>query len=209
MKKVFLSLLLLFFSISAYAEESLHNAVMNDEKIIYTESDASWVKESASANGDFILKKTLVEGVGSHSIYRYNDDSLAFALATEYEFVCNGKLVIVDNNLLKYYKLIYDGEQFLQVELTEEELKEIFPEAEIFKISQIDSDNKIWLHKPFLKTKTLILVNDTEKFFHKFSTKSKNIQDPEIRGLITISKYGRIKFTHFGERNGKIIFYIR
>ena len=67
----------------------------------------------------------------------------------------------------------------------------------------------MWIHKPIFKKKTFILVNDTDRFFHRITCKSKNTQDPEIKGLFTISRYGIIRFTHFGERDGKLTFYIR
>ena len=125
------------------------------------------------------------------------------------QIINKGKLVVIDNNQLKYSKIIFNGENFEQIPLTDEEINEIFPNAEIFKTSWIDSDNKMWLHKPLFKKRNLILVNDTDKSFYKLSTKSKNVQDPEIRGLITINKYGIIRFKHFGERDGKITFYVR
>ena len=67
----------------------------------------------------------------------------------------------------------------------------------------------MWLHKPLFKKKTILLVNDTDRYFHKITCKSKNIQDSEIKGLITIPRYGIIRFTHFGKHKGKLTFYIR
>ena len=60
------------------------------------------------------------------------------------ELISGNNLIVVDNNLLKYYKLEYDFGEITQVELTESEIKEVFPQAEIFKLSQIDADNKVW-----------------------------------------------------------------
>lgn len=208
MRKVFFILLSFLISTSVFAEEKVHNAILNNDKVAYSQSNSSWSLDNFD-NEKIILVKELNEGTGSCSIYNYEDGTLAFALATDYELINNGKFIIIDNNLLKYYKLIYNGENFEQVLLTDEEIKEIFPEAEIFKISWIDSDNRTWLHKPFSKQRTLILVNDTDRCFHKLNTSSKNVQDNEIAGLISINRYGRIKFSHFGERDGKLIFYIR
>jgi len=208
MKKVFLITFLLLFCNPLFANENSHNAIFNNDKIIYSKINSIWSKKDNGADR-IVLIKQLNEGTGSCSIYNYEDGSLAFALATDYELLNNGKLIIIDNNLLKYYKIIFNGENFEQVLMTDEEIREAFPQAEIFKLSWVDSDNKIWIHKPFLKQRNLILVNDTERCFHKIETKSKNVQDSEIKGLIRINKYGRIKFSHFGERDGKLVFYIR
>ena len=59
------------------------------------------------------------------------------------------------------------------------------------------------------KNKTVLLLNDTDRFFHRFECKSKNSQDEDVKNLITFSRYGMYKFKHFGERNGKIVFLIR
>ena len=67
----------------------------------------------------------------------------------------------------------------------------------------------MWIHKPLFKNKKILLVNDTDRYFNKISCKSKNIQDSKIKGLITISRYGIFKFKHYGQRDGKLIFYIR
>lgn len=212
MKKVLLSLLLLGLSSFAFAEEiteeNPHNLIRHNDRIFYSELNNTWHTEPLDEESQ-VLNKTLYEGAGSYSTYYKEDETLAFALATDCELIHNGKLIIVDNNVLKYYKLEYNNGFIEQIELNELELKDIFPQAEIFKLSQIESDNKIWLHKPFRKKRTLLLINDTDKFFHGITCKSKNIQDAEIKGLITISRYGIIRFTHFGEYKGSLTFYIR
>lgn len=208
MKKVLLSLLLFSFSSTVFADNNTLNLIKNEDKVFYSQENSIWLKEPET-NNEQILTKTLFEGAGSYSIYNKEDGSLAFALATDCELINNGKLIIVDNNILKYYKLEYNDGSIEQIELTDEEIQGVFPEAEIFKLSQIESDNKIWLHKPFRKERTLILVNDTDKFFHGINCKSKNVQNPEIKGLIKISRYGIIRFTHFGEYKGSLTFYIR
>ena len=60
-----------------------------------------------------------------------------------------------------------------------------------------------------LKNKTILLVNDTDKYFHQITCKSKGAQDEEIKGLVTFNRYGIFNFKHFGKRDGKLIFYIR
>lgn len=208
MKKIFLSLLFSCLAGIVFAQDNIHNAVYDGNKIYYSQLNQTWSFESTGAD-ELVFTKKLIEGDGGYSIYYKEDGSLGFVLNTDYELINNGRLIIVDNNLLKYYKLIYNGTNHEQIELTDDEINSIFLDAEIYKISSIDSDNKMWIHKPFLKEKKFILVNDTDRFFHRINCKSKDVQDIEIKGLFTVSKYGIIRFTHFGERNGKITFYVR
>lgn len=208
MKMFVLFLAIMLIGNAVYSNENLYNAIYNEDTIFYSPSEKKWSTQNLFED-NIKLKKTLIEGTGAHSIYKYEDNSLAFALSTDYEIVKNGNLVIVDNNLLKYYKIILNEDNYLQIPLEETEIKALFPDSEFFRLSQIESDNKIWIHKPFGKQKKLLLVNDTEKCFHGLTTKTKRVQNEEIKGLITISKYGIIRFKHFGERDGKLIFYIR
>lgn len=208
MKKILISLLLLIGCNLAFANPNEYDVIYHEYQAIYTPSENSWSAESI-ADDSIVLKKELIEGAGSYSRYNYEDGHLAFALATDCELIKDNKLIIVDNNLLKYYKMTYNGDSFEQEPLSPEELQQLFPQAEIFKISLIDKDNKTWLHKPIFKKRTILLYNDTDRFFHKISCKNKNVQDSELKGLITFSRYGFYKFTHFGEHKGKLIFYVR
>lgn len=204
MKKIIYSFLtFLFVHFSVCAQE-----ITNDTTVYYSEFMNAWSIENM-AGDSLVLTKKLIEGTGSYSLYNYSDGSLAFALTTDCEFIKDDKLIIIDNNLLKYYKLVFNGNGFEQIELSLEEIEKIFPDTSILKISEIDPDNKMWIHKPLFKNKKILLVNDTDRYFHKISCKSKNIQDSKIKGLITISRYGIFKFKHYGQRDGKLIFYIR
>ena len=120
MKKVLLSLLLFSFSSTVFADDNTLNLIKNEDKVFYSQENSIWLKEPET-NNEQILTKTLFEGAGSYSIYNKEDGSLAFALATDCELINNGKLIIVDNNILKYYKLEYNDGSIEQIELTDEE----------------------------------------------------------------------------------------
>ena len=204
-------LLLIFFLINTLfvtAEDNLYNTVSDGEKVYYSLASSSWSKQNLNVS-DIILVKYLVDGTGSASVYNYEDGQFAFALATDCELISNGLFVVIDNNLLKYYKIIYNKGSYEQILLSDEELKILFPNADIFKMSWLDSDNKVWINKPFAQKRSLLLVNDTDECFHRLETRSKLVQDKEIKGLITIKRYGIYRFKHFGKRDGKIIFYVR
>ena len=121
---------------------------------VYVPSEEIWVAGGV-ADDRIVLTKELVEGAGSYSRYNNSDGSLAFALATDCELIKDGKLIVVDNNLLKYSRIIYDGSSFEQIPMSDEEIQQAFPNAELFKVSNIDNDGKTWLHKPLFKKKTI------------------------------------------------------
>lgn len=207
--KKFLLLLLIFLSANVvFALPEDFKIMENSSIVYYSPSLDSWSIESLS-DDSLVLNKELLEGTGSYSIYKYSDGNLAFALATGDEFVYDGKLVVVDNNLLKFSKIICENSAFKEIPMERDEIQEMFPEVEIISASWIDEDNKMWIHKPLFKNKTILLLNDTDKFFHSIKTKSKNAQDEHVKGLITISHYGMYRFKHFGERNGRLTFFIR
>ena len=208
MKKVFVVLLLFLLCNIVFAEEAIYDFVHNGETVFYDLDTRTWSKTSSSDNSIVLVKK-IDDGEGSCSVYNNEQGKLVFALSTNLEFIINREFIIVDNNLLKYSKLVYEDERFMEVNLTEDELKEIFKDYEIFKLSQIAEDDKIWIHKPLFKKKYLLLLNDTDRFYHSISIKNKNVQHDIIKGLVTISNYGRYCFNHFGKRDGKLILYVR
>lgn len=208
MKKIFFLLATLFSINTSFALSEDYHVLQNDALAFYSPSTNTWSVEQVY-DDSLVLNKKLFEGTGAYSVYNYSDGSLAFALATGDEFIYDGKFIIVDNNLLKFSKLVYNSGSFNEEILNEEEIQSIFPDVEIIKVSWFDEDNMMWLHKPFKKNKTILLLNDTDRFFHRFECKSKNSQDTDVKNLITFSRYGMYKFKHFGERNGRIVFLIR
>ena len=208
MKKLFCLLAILFSINTCFALSEDYHVLRDQSLAFYSPSSQTWSSEQIY-DDSIVINKKLYEGTGAYSVYNYSDGSLAFALATGDEFIYNGNFIIVDNNLLKFSKLVYNFGSFQEEQLSEEEIQSIFPDIEIIKVSWFDEDNMMWLHKPLKKDKTILLLNDTDRFFHRFECKSKNSQDEDIKNLITFSRYGMYKFKHFGERNGKIVFLIR
>lgn len=208
MKKMFCILGLLFSMNVVFALPDSYEIMQDNSQLFYSPSNDVWAS-SQIYDDSIVLNKKLYEGTGAYSVYNYFDGSLAFALATGDEFIYDGKFVIVDNNLLKFSKIIYNGSVFEIVAMEYEEILEIFPDIEIIKVSWIDDDNVMWIHKPFLEKKTILLFNDTERFFHGLMCKSKYSQDDVLKGLITFSRYGIYRFKHYGMRDGKLTFLIR
>src|SRR5699024_9469228 len=130
----------------------------------------------------------------------------AFQSGSNFEFIDDKKLIAVDNASLKYSKIIFDGSKFIQIPLEIEELKTIFPDVEIIKISRF-KNNKLTIKKPLFKKKTVLLINDTDEYFHKYFVSPESSANKNIKGLITLSKkFTKVKFCHLGEKDGLTIY---
>lgn len=178
--------------------------VYENDKVIYDTKTKCWSKEE-NKEGIILYKKTS-SGTGSYSIYYYKCDKPAFQSGSNFEFIDDKKLIAVDNASLKYSKIIFDGSKFIQIPLEIEELKTIFPDVEIIKISRF-KNNKLTIKKPLFKKKTVLLVNDTDEFFHKYFVSPESSANKNIKGLITLSKkFTKVKFCHLGEKDGLTIY---
>lgn len=178
--------------------------VYENDKVIYDTKTKCWSKEE-NKEGIILYKKTS-SGTGSYSIYYYKCDKPAFQSSSNFEFIDDKKLIAVDNASLKYSKIIFDGSKFIQIPLEIEELKTIFPDVEIIKISRF-KNNKLTIKKPLFKKKTVLLVNDTDEFFHKYFVSPESSANKNIKGLITLSKkFTKVKFCHLGEKEGLTIY---
>lgn len=178
--------------------------VYENDKVIYDTKTKCWSKEE-NKEGIILYKKTS-SGTGSYSIYYYKCNKPAFQSGSNFEFIDDKKLIAVDNASLKYSKIIFDGSKFIQIPLEIEELKTIFPDVEIIKISRF-KNNKLTIKKPLFKKKTVLLVNDTDEYFHKYFVSPESSANKNIKGLITLSKkFTKVKFCHLGEKEGLTIY---
>lgn len=178
--------------------------VYENDKVIYDTKTKCWSKEE-NKEGIILYKKTS-SGTGSYSIYYYKCDKPAFQSGSNFEFIDDKKLIAIDNASLKYSKIIFDGSKFIQIPLEIEELKTIFPDVEIIKISRF-KNNKLTIKKPLFEKKTVLLVNDTDEYFHKYFVSPESSANKNIKGLITLSKkFTKVKFCHLGEKDGLTIY---
>lgn len=197
---IFIFCILIAFCAPVFALDPVYE----NDKVIYDTKTKCWSKEE-NKEGIILYKKTS-SGTGSYSIYYYKCDKPAFQSGSNFEFIDDKKLIAVDNASLKYSKIIFDGSKFIQIPLEIEELKTIFPDVEIIKISRF-KNNKLTIKKPLFKKKTVLLVNDTDEYFHKYFVSPESSANKNIKGLITLSKkFTKVKFCHLGEKDGLTIY---
>lgn len=179
-----------------YNSDIINNKIKDEQQVLYCQKDNTWGANCTDSNFEFT--KRITYGSGGYSLYE--KDKKIYDTDTTYEFIHNNKLIGYNSHKLKFYNLIFENDKFQPTELSVEELNELFPDVEIVKVSEFNND-EITLYKPFFKTKTILLVNDTDKYFYKYQFENYKKQDELIRGLIEVSKAQTLVFSHFGSRD--------
>ena len=176
---------------------------------VYMPSTKTWAT-AGMAEGRIVLTKKTTQGSGSYSEYYYGNGKLAAALKSNFEFIKDGKLIGVDNAGLKYYELKYNTKtkKFVETPLCEKELQKLFPNTKIVKISEF-TNNEYTVRKPFFKDKKILLVNDTAKYFHKYTYKPSKVQPTDIKGLIKVYRMGNVKFSLYGDKANMLTIKVR
>ncbi len=202
MKKLALILLFLGLGLSCLA----FDGIKDGQDVIYMPETQTW-SLGVLADERIVLTKKMSSGSGGFSEYYFDDGNIAIPLTSNYEFIFDGKLIAVNNAELKYNEIIYENDKFIEKPLTTEDIQKIFPEVEIIRISQF-KNGKLKINKPWFKKKTVLLLNDTENTYYKFSYRPKNIKNPYITGLITLKHPGIITFSHYGDKEGKLKMFV-
>lgn len=208
MKKVLLVLLFAVLFVGVQAAKAFNfEGIYDKYQAVFVPKSNVW-STGAMADGRIILTKKTSAGTGSYSEYFYSNGKPAITLDSNFEFIKDGKLIAVNNADLKFNEVVYKNGKFLEVPLALSEVEKMFPGVEIVKISQF-KDGKIVIKKPWFDKKTILLVNDTDKNFYKYTYKPSSVKETDITGLITLKRLGRITFSHYGDENGMLKIYVR
>lgn len=194
MKKIFLTLLILFsVTLNAYSFDFVEN------NVYYNLQTLKWSSQSTTAK-DIKLFYKLYPTSGGYSEYYNNKGKLAIGPFSNKEFIYNGNLIGIDNGNLKLICYYYDNGFFRNKELDTATVNNLFPNAEIIKISQFQN-NSITLYKKPFEQKQYLIINDTNNNYYKYQFKPANISNENVNGLITVNKFGKITFSHYGDDN--------
>ncbi len=194
MKKIFLTLLILFsVTLNAYSFDFIEN------NVYYNLQTLKWSSQRTTAK-DIKLFYKLYPTSGGYSEYYNNKGKLAIGPFSNKEFIYNGNLIGIDNGNLKLICYYYDNGFFRNKELDTATVNNLFPNAEIIKISQFQN-NSITLYKKPFEQKQYLIINDTNNNYYKYQFKPANISNENVNGLITVNKFGKITFSHYGDDN--------
>ncbi len=196
MKKLnFILIISLFLAQICFANVDIEK-IYDKHQIVYL--PLSNIFATGSMQDDkIVLTKETSSGTGGFSTYFYSNKKTAFELPSNFEFIKNSRLFACDNANLKYYEIYYKNKNFHLKKLSFKEVKKLFPNAKVIKISKFKNG------KLSIKSKKdyVLLFNDTNEFFHRYSTTPKEAENTDIKGLIDITKEKNITFSHFEDDN--------
>lgn len=197
MKKLILLISLLLISDAAFAYDystAVKNSVDVNQKINYSPSAKIWTRNFNNKNINFVKHMT----VGSGGFSEFLNNKTYYDTDTTYEFLNGTELVGYNMHKLKFFALGFD-KKITRCELSGNEIKKLFPNVELVRISQF-KNNKIVLKKPRGVKKTYMLVNDTDRDFYKYSFENYGNGTELIKGLFETDKSKKFIYSHFHSR---------
>lgn len=180
----------------------VQDGIKNEDTVCYSSSVQKWSRTQEKDNVCFT--KYTTSGTGGYSEFEMNQKVYETGKeGTTYEFLHNGDLIGYNAHQLRFYKLNFDGEKINADTLTETQVRELFPDIEVVKISQF-KNNKITLFKPWFRQKSFMLLNDTNTDFYKYQFEKMSGYEL-IRGMFETCKYQVLPevfvFSHFGSKS--------
>lgn len=176
----------------------LHQNVVNVENhVVYSPSAHAW--NNGMADDRIVFTKSVSAGSGNYSEYSAQGRPLIM-MPTQYEFLWNGRLIGYSTANLKFYELMYEEGIFRIKELSFGEVKQIFPDLEIIKLSSA-VDNEVCIQRWPFEVKSFMLLNDTDETFYHYSYESKIRPNIPFNSLLTVNAYETIIFSHFASRD--------
>lgn len=202
MKKLILLTILTLCVNSAFAYDYnpviLDNGIRSNQIITFCQRANAWNK-NCQDDLKFVHHYTI--GSGGYSEYEHNGK--IYDTDTVYEFLYGDKLIGYNPYKLKFFELTFENDSFVKKVLTDEQIKELFPNVELVKISQFKKD-EITLYKSFLKKKTFLFVNDTDREFYKYQFENYRNQTEFIHGIFEPRFARTYIYSHFGGRDKEI-----
>lgn len=200
MKKfLFLILSLIVFGSVSYAFEmdaSVLQSIKDKQIVDFNPKTRVWSRNLGLK--DYVFTKHITVGSGSFSEYTYKDKT--YDTNTTYEFLYYRKLYGYNMHLLKFFELDFNGEEFINRELTKEEVQNMFPDVEILMISEF-KDNEIEVELPLFHKKDFMLLNDTDKDFYKYQFEYYKGTNRLFNNIFEVNIPRILIYSHFKSRD--------
>ncbi len=175
--------------------DNVQSFVEVNKKVYYNPTSSTWAR-TPLAKG-LIFTKHMTVGSGGFSEFLL--DKTYYDTNTTLEFYDGNKLLGYNQHELKFYELGFNDNKITRRELSADEVQKLFPDVKIVKVSQF-KNNKITLKKPVGKTKTFLILNDTDRDFYKYNYENHGNGTELIKSIVEVSSPKKIVFSHFGSR---------
>lgn len=208
LKKILLSILGLLIISPVFAVEKInYKNIKNNQKIMF--KSGIWTKHITKKDSQIFIKR-IPSGNTKFSEFYTSDGNFAFSTASQYEFIHKNSLIGYSNFDLKFYEYTINNNIVEQRELTEEEIRDLFPKYKIIKLSDFSKITNSIKFKKGLGTLKILILNDTNEYFYNYSytTHNSKIENYELTGFLNIKKAGMIQFSSTDEDSHNKPWYI-
>lgn len=189
MCRFLLVFIMLFFVGTVVRADNYPNIPVNS-KLYYNLDSESWTTSRKGCSIEFVKQLTL----GKNTYSEYVSDDLHYEANSTKEFFHNGDLIGYNKNSLKFHRIYFADDKIQLERLNEKELMELFPKAEIIRISEF-KDNYIKIKRNPFKEKTYLLVNDTNLMFYNYGFENFDNSVEGFVSLFTPRKFGKYYFS--------------
>ena len=184
--------------VQARPVSDVYGGVGDGQAIFYSFKSDKWYYQKPKHNEKRILTVARREDCEGYSEYVSDDGNIYSPAGANYEFLYNGRLITYHTNEVKFFEIIYNkkNKAFLELPLEEKEIKKIMGNPKIIHISDFDAENKIKITKIPFKTQSYLILNDTDKYFYKYSIDAPQ-QDGTIKTLFKVKKRINIMYKYY------------
>ena len=196
--------LVLTFSLPCFSKplDEVYGKVSDGQMIFYSYRTNKWYYQRPKQRPKNILEVVRYETdtPEAYSEYVSNLGKVYAPAGSDYEFLYKGRLITYHIYDEKFYEIVYNRENksFIEIPISDEEIKRFMGNPKLIHISEFDKDNKIVVTKLPLKRQYYLILNDTDKYLYRY-TVNVLTKDRTIRTLFNVKYPATVLYYHYVE----------